>query len=127
TATVVTEDHAHPSTAHLDTRWSRIDEWYSFNINPRHSVHVLQSLDETTYAPGAGLEMGHDHPLTWCHTYDGGRSWYTGAGHTDASYADEDFMTMILGGIQWAAGEVQGDCSATIWPAYQKVTLDDNT
>lgn len=127
TATTVTEDHAHPSTAHLDTRWSRTDEWYSFQSNPRNDVHVLQSLDETTYTPGGSLAMGHDHPLTWCHTYDGGRAWYTGAGHTEASFADDDFMTMILGGIQWAAGEVHGDCSATVWDAYQKVTLDDNT
>ena len=28
--------------------------------------------------------MGADHPITWCKTYDGGRSFYTGGGHTQA-------------------------------------------
>ena len=32
--------------------------------------------------------MGVDHPIAWCQDYDGGRSWYTGLGHTDASFAE---------------------------------------
>ena len=65
----------------------RFDEWYNFQTNPRGDVHVLASLDETSYAPGAGA-MGADHPIAWCQDYDGGRSWYTGGGHTIESYAD---------------------------------------
>jgi len=26
--------------------------------------------------------MGADHPISWYHTYDGGRAWYTALGHT---------------------------------------------
>jgi len=73
-ATVKVEDHSHPSTASLPDSWTRTDEWYNFRTDPRANVHVLASLDETTYQPGTGA-MG-DHPTAWCQNFEGGRSWY---------------------------------------------------
>jgi cytochrome c len=108
-ATVNVEAHAHPATAPLPGAWVRADEWYNFQSNPRGRVHVLAALDETTYDPGAD-RMG-DHPIAWCHNYEGGRAWYTGGGHTQASYSENLFLAHILGGIQWAAGNQAGDCA----------------
>ncbi|MEH1167932.1 ThuA domain-containing protein [Micromonospora sp. CPCC 205539] len=125
-ATVKVEDHAHPSTAELPDRWSRFDEWYNFQTNPRPDVHVLASLDETSYAPGAGA-MGADHPTSWCQDFDGGRSWYTGGGHTPESYADPAFLGHLLGGIRTAAGVADADCGASKTASFEKVTLDSNT
>jgi uncharacterized protein len=48
--------------------------------------------------------MGADHPIVWCHQRLGGRSFYTGVGHTVESYADPDVRAHLLGGIRWAAG-----------------------
>ena len=111
TATMRVESPGHPSTTMLPTEWVRFDEWYNFTANPREDVHVLITLDESTYNPGSGA-MGADHPLAWCHNFEGGRSWYEGAGHTDASWADPLFLEHILGGIEWTAGVVSGggDC-----------------
>lgn len=100
-ATQVVENGSHPSTAHLDLRWTRTDEWYDYSINPRTQVNVLLSLDENSYTGG---NMGEDHPSAWFHDYDGGRSWYTGGGHTSASYVEPDFRTHLLGGLRYAAG-----------------------
>ncbi|MEV0807535.1 ThuA domain-containing protein [Micromonospora sp. NPDC050200] len=125
-ATVKVEDHAHPSTATLPDRWSRFDEWYNFQSNPRGDVHVLASLDETSYAPGAGA-MGADHPTAWCQDFDGGRAWYTGGGHTQESYAEPEFLTHLLGGIRTAAGVERADCGASKTSSFEKVTLDSNT
>ncbi|MET8252981.1 ThuA domain-containing protein [Micromonospora sp. NPDC005197] len=125
-ATVKVEDHAHPSTAELPDRWSRFDEWYNFQTNPRPDVHVLASLDEKSYTPGAGA-MGADHPTAWCQDFDGGRSWYTGGGHTRESYAEPEFLKHLLGGIQTAAGVVDADCGASKTSSFEKVTLDSNT
>ncbi|MEV7401337.1 ThuA domain-containing protein [Streptomyces sp. NPDC091267] len=108
-AKVVTEDHAHPATAHLDDVWTRTDEWYNYRTDPRDDVHVLQSLDESSYTGG---EMAGDHPITWCHPQQQGRSFYTGLGHTAESYSDPDFRQLLLGGIQYAAGAVSADCGA---------------
>jgi type 1 glutamine amidotransferase len=94
------EDDSNISTAHLPATWTRTDEWYNYRTNPRADVRVLASLDESSYTGGS---MG-DHPITWWHEYDGGRSWYTGLGHTEASYAEPEFTAMLLGGIRIAAG-----------------------
>jgi len=122
TATVVVEDPNHPSTQALPARWTRVDEWYNYQgiVNPvvngggddysarnTDGIHVLLTMDESTYAEADGSEgVDDDHPIAWCHRYDGGRAWYTGLGHTEASYLDPLFMNHILGGLQTAAGLV---------------------
>ncbi|MEJ0091490.1 MAG: ThuA domain-containing protein [Limisphaerales bacterium] len=121
TATVKVADRINPSTASLPKRWIRTDEWYNFQTNPRGNVHVLATLDETTYSGGT---MGFDHPIAWCHDYDGGRAWYTAGGHTPESYSDPLFLQHLLGGIEYAVGEVSVDTGVTIDTNYQKVILD---
>ncbi|MFD8262868.1 ThuA domain-containing protein [Streptomyces griseoluteus] len=106
-ATVVVEDHAHPSTAALPARWERTDEWYNYRSNPRERAHVLASLDESSYSGGT---MNGDHPIAWCQSYQGGRAFYTGGGHTRESYADPAFRAHLLGGLRWATGAAQADC-----------------
>ncbi|TXS32288.1 DUF1080 domain-containing protein [Streptomyces sp. ms191] len=106
-ATVRVEDHAHPATAHLDGPWERTDEWYNYRTNPRGTARVLATLDETTYQGGT---MKGDHPIAWCQTYGGGRSFYTGGGHTKESYAEPAFRRHLLGGLRYATGQVTADC-----------------
>lgn len=100
-ASILVEDPTHVSTQHLSSPWVRTDEWYNFQRNPRAEVNVLAALDESTYSGGT---MG-DHPIAWYHEFDGGRSWYTGGGHTGASYSEPDFVQHLLGGIQYGAGQ----------------------
>ena len=111
-ATIVTEDGEHPTTEGLPLRWDISDELYNFKANPRSTVHVLQTLDESAYdfqphpyIRNWGTLMGADHPITWCQVYDGGRVWYTGLGHDAAAFANADSMDMIGKGIKWAAGK----------------------
>ena len=106
-ATIRTQDRGHAATAHLPQAWNRTDEWYNYRTNPRSTAHVLSTLDESTYSGG---NMGADHPITWCKTLSGGRSFYTGAGHTQESYADPLFRQQLLGGIRYAAGQANADC-----------------
>ncbi|MFG1602959.1 ThuA domain-containing protein [Actinoplanes sp. NPDC049265] len=106
-ATIRTQDRAHPATAQLPQAWNRTDEWYNYRTNPRSTAHVLSTLDESTYSGG---NMGGDHPITWCKTLSGGRSFYTGTGHTQESYADPTFRQQLLGGIRYAAKRVNADC-----------------
>ncbi len=99
-ADVVVEDRTHRSTRMLPGIWNRTDEWYVYRENPRARVRVLASLDESTYEGGG---MNGDHPIAWYHEFDGGRSWYTGGGHTSESFREPLFRAHILGGILWAA------------------------
>jgi type 1 glutamine amidotransferase len=108
-ATVRIADHVHPSTASLPESLTRTDEWYNFRTNPRGTAHVLATVDETTYTGG---NMG-DHPVSWCHDFEGGRVWYTAMGHTEASYTEPAFLTHLLGGIRTAAGVEKANCAVT--------------
>lgn len=123
TATMVVESPNHPSTTMLPKQWVRFDEWYNFTSNPREDVHVLITLDESTYNPGSGA-MGADHPIAWCHNFEGGRSWYEGAGHVDSSYSDPVFLEHLLGGIEWTAGVVEGGGNCVTFPEVEEITSD---
>ncbi|MEV4497051.1 ThuA domain-containing protein [Micromonospora arborensis] len=106
-ANVKVEDRGQAATAHLPQTWTRTDEWYNYRTNARSTAHVLATLDESSYSGGG---MGADHPLSWCKSYSGGRSFYTGAGHTQASYAEPAFRAHLLGGIRYASGRSKADC-----------------
>ncbi|KAK4113680.1 carboxylesterase-like protein [Canariomyces notabilis] len=80
-----------------------MDEWYNFTCHPRGTqpgLHVLLTVDEGTYSGG---EHGEDHPITWCHEFEGGRVFYTALGHFDEAYEDEWFTEQLRRGIIWAA------------------------
>ena len=51
-ANVKVEDRAHPATAHLPQTWTRTDEWYNYQTNPRSTARVLATLDESSYSGG---------------------------------------------------------------------------
>lgn len=88
------------ATKHLPEVWKRKDEWYNFKeIGP--DLNVLIKIDESSYKGGAN---GDNHPMSWYHDFDGGRSFYTALGHVDESYTDPLFLKHILGGIQYAMG-----------------------
>ncbi|MEV1145773.1 ThuA domain-containing protein [Micromonospora sp. NPDC049799] len=108
-ANVKVENRAHAATAHLPQTWTRTDEWYNYTTNARSTARVLATLDEGSYSGGS---MGADHPHAWCKTYSGGRAFYTGGGHTQASYSDSAFRAHLLGGIRYAAGRTKADCRA---------------
>ncbi|MFG6685427.1 ThuA domain-containing protein [Mariniflexile sp. HNIBRBA6329] len=94
-ATITRINSTHPSTKHLQEKWVHFDEWYNFkSIN--QDINVLLNLDESTYEGG---KNGAFHPIAWYHEFDGGRSFYTGLGHTNESYAEPEFKQHLLGGI----------------------------
>jgi hypothetical protein len=101
TATMVVESPNHPSTTMLPKKWVRFDEWYNFTSNPREDVHVLITLDESTYTGGS-----------------------MGADHVDASYTDPLFLDHLLGGIEWTAGVVEGGGNCVTFPEVEKITAD---
>ncbi|AOM78055.1 ThuA domain-containing protein [Pedobacter steynii] len=88
------------STAHLPEIWKRKDEWYNFK-DISTDLKVLISIDENSYKGGTN---GTNHPMAWYHDFDGGRSFYTGLGHTEESYTDPLFLQHLLGGLQYAMG-----------------------
>ncbi|KIF77821.1 sugar-binding protein [Streptomyces sp. 150FB] len=114
-------DQAHPSTKGLPQLWERTEEWYNWRTNPTGKVHTLAQIKVRDGIDG--LDEGVDHPWSWCQNYDGGRSWYTAGGHDASAFQEDVFRKHLLGGIQWAAGNKPGDCSATKTGAFQRTAL----
>ncbi|MFB6272941.1 MAG: ThuA domain-containing protein [Salinibacter sp.] len=102
-ATVRVANAEHPSTPHLPTPWTWTDEWYNYRTDPSDRVNVLLTLDESSYEGGT---MGKSHPIAWMHEHDGGRSFYTGLGHTKEGFSEPRFRRHLLNGIEWAAGQL---------------------
>lgn len=82
----------HPSTSHLVSPWTRTDEWYVYDRTPENVTVLLEIEDDDGRRPTA-----------WCKQVNKGRSFYTGGGHTKASFAEPAFLEHIKGGIVWAA------------------------
>ncbi|WP_187433085.1 ThuA domain-containing protein [Natronococcus pandeyae] len=122
-AELAVTDQVHPSTAGLPSVWERTDEWYDFDPNPRGDVHVLATIDEDTYEGATMTDGRADHPIAWCQEVEEGRSWYTAGGHTAENWEDDSFIYHIISGIMWAAGWIEGDATATVWDAYDRVEL----
>ncbi|MDO6517188.1 ThuA domain-containing protein [Zobellia uliginosa] len=98
---IVTDKNFAATEFFTDSVWHRSDEIYNYNkINP--DVHVVMTVDESTYEGGTN---GDYHPFAWYHEFDGGRAFYTGAGHTDETFSEELFLKHLLGGINYAIGE----------------------
>ncbi|MBX2898870.1 MAG: ThuA domain-containing protein [Cyclobacteriaceae bacterium] len=90
---------------HLPDEWVRTDELYNYK-NISAEINILYTLDETSYQGG---ENGANHPIAWYHDFDGGRSFYTGLGHTDESFSEELFLDHLYQGIKYAMGNKQPD------------------
>jgi type 1 glutamine amidotransferase len=109
TAVLHVTDRNFPAAMPLPDRWIWTDEWYEFDAPLVPDLHVVLTVDESTYDPtkiweGQHAEgMGAFHPVAWYHEFEGGRSFVTALGHMPELYADRTFLDHLYGGIYWAA------------------------
>jgi type 1 glutamine amidotransferase len=96
-ATVVVEDAQHPAAAGLGSSFSIVEEFYTFQNNPRPRVQVLLRLD------AASVGASGDFPLAWVQTIGAGRTYYNALGHFPATWTDSRFQSQLRGAIRWLA------------------------
>jgi len=103
--TVHVEDTKHPVMNGVpDTIVVPDDEWYTFDKSPRTNVHVLASVDESSYQPASDIKMG-DHPVVWQNEKVKARNVYFLMGHHANLMKTPGFRTMFGNAILWAAGK----------------------
>ena len=96
TGTVKLVDRAHRSTAGLPAKVTRTDEWYYFDdYNPE--MHLLATVDPQSL----GEKDVNPNPMSWSHTFEGGRVFYTAMGHTVESFSEPYFLKHVTGGLNW--------------------------
>jgi cytochrome c len=102
------ENCSHEATKHLNCKpWKWKEELYNFR-NYEPDLTMLLTVNEATYQGGnspIAADSGPPHPLAWCHSYDGGRAFYTALGHIPESYSDPLFQKHLLGGLRYAIGQ----------------------
>jgi len=130
-------DQNHPAMKHLDQNELLIDEWYEYQPNPRGSVHVLATINQGDFIDTldyAATELAlvsqeipiiEERPITWCHTNLGGRSFYTGLGHTKILYQKPFLQKILKNALLWTGKVVDGDCSAGIDSNYNREVILD--
>jgi type 1 glutamine amidotransferase len=95
TASVIVEDHAHPTTAGLGASFSIREEFYTFRENPRPNVSVLLRLDPTS------VNATGDYPLAWTDAYSNGRVYYNALGHFSETWQDSRFQQQVTAAVRW--------------------------
>ena len=103
------EDRAHPVLKNVPASFPvSTEEWYTWDRSPRARVHVLASVDESTYAfidsAQRGIRMG-DHPVVWTNDRLAGRNLYVFMGHHPKLFANAAYTTLLTSSIMWLANK----------------------
>jgi hypothetical protein len=101
--TVHVEDKNHPCMKGVpDSFTISKEEWYTYDRSPRANVHVLASVDESTYSDASAVRMG-DHPVVWTNERMAARNVYIFMGHGPWLFENEAYPTILRNAILWAA------------------------
>ncbi|MHC0441638.1 ThuA domain-containing protein [Flavobacterium sp. 3-210] len=104
-AKVNVEDKSHPVMKGIPSDFFvNKEEWYIYDKSPRENVHVLASVDESTYEPDSKIKMG-DHPVIWTNDHFASRNIYIFMGHAPELFKNEAYTTLLRNSIFWAANK----------------------
>jgi type 1 glutamine amidotransferase len=104
-AQVTIEDKKHPVMNGVSPSFMvQQEEWYTYDKSPRPNVHVLASVDESTYVPNSDIKMG-DHPVVWINPKYKARNIYIFMGHSPLLFNNKDYKVLFANAIFWAAGK----------------------
>lgn len=96
TGKVTIVDRKHRSAKGVSTPATRTDEWYYFDdYNPE--TNLIATLDPQSIRQ----KEVNPKPMSWSHTFEGGRVFYTAMGHTTESYSEPWFLRHLEGGLSW--------------------------
>ncbi|HEY3913838.1 MAG TPA: ThuA domain-containing protein [Verrucomicrobiae bacterium] len=119
-AHLIVADKNFPGISAVPDDFDAMEEWYSLkDFAP--NLHVLLVQDTSTMKTTGGNNNAYirpNYPETWAHMYGSGRVFYTSMGHRDDIWASPVFQKVLIGGINWAVGNVDAD----VTPNIDKVT-----
>jgi type 1 glutamine amidotransferase len=92
-----------------------VEEWYRFkNIAPDMQVIFVQetgSMEEKVYTDRK------PYPETWARKQGKGRVFYTSMGHREDVWTNPLFQQVLLGGLSWAAGNIEAEVKPNLMEA----------
>ena len=88
-----------------------LEEWYSLkDFAP--DLHVLLAQDTSTMK--GVMYQRAPYPATWARMHGKGRVFYTNMGHREDVWDNPVFQKVLVGGINWAVGNIDADVSPNI-------------
>ena len=96
---IVHQETNHPAIGHLGNEWSLRDEWYSFKEPLKSHATLLMEVDDSSLS--GKIPLTESHPIAWAHEKFGGRSMYTGIGHTAEQFSDPVYLEHIARSVEW--------------------------
>ncbi len=110
-------DKSFPGMSEFPDDFGPLEEWYSLkDFSPNLHVLLVQDTSKMDKAMG-GNKAGYDrpnYPSTWARLYGQGRVFYTSMGHRADIWANPVFQKVLVGGINWAVGNVEADVTPNI-------------
>ena len=89
----------------MSPSFTMLEEWYSLK-NFANDLHILL-VNETKDMHDKCYERP-PYPATWIRNYGKGGVFYTSMGHREDVWASPQFQSLVVGGISWAVGDVEG-------------------
>lgn len=86
----------HPIVADMPAVWT----------SPKDELYIIEKTwpNTTVLATSVSEKDGKTHPVIWINQYGKARVFGTSFGHSDATFADPEFINMVSKGILWSAG-----------------------
>ena len=110
------EDPKHPAGKAFTDGEMYEDEIYIFEENSPYSrdkLHIILSIDPSSFNPPKGARADRDYAVSWCQEYGKGKSFYTSLGHRKEVWKDPKFQEHLFGGLKWATNQAPGDATPT--------------
>lgn len=104
-AHIVAIDHDFGSIKDLKD-FDKVEEWYQL-INLAPDMHVI--LVQDTQSMDDEYKKIKPYPNTWARMHGQGRVFYSSMGHREDVWQSDVFEKVLLGGLQWAAGDVRAE------------------
>jgi len=121
----IVADKNFPGMSAVPDDFGPLEEWYSLkDFQP--DLHVLLAQDTSTMSKTGGNRSAYDRPVypsTWARKYGEGRVFFTSMGHRKDVWENPVFQSVLVGGINWAVGNVEAD----VTPNMDKVAPQANT
>lgn len=97
------EDSMHPVMRGVPASFTvKTEEWYTWDKSPRPNVHVIATVDESSYVPASEKKMG-DHPVIWSNTHFKARNIYIFMGHSPDLFTNPAYITLFRNAVSWAS------------------------
>ncbi|UAY54148.1 ThuA domain-containing protein [Arachidicoccus terrestris] len=99
-------DKAHPVMQGVSPRFLvKKEEWYTYDTVPGDYIHVLATVDESSYRPDTNIKMHGLHPVVWTNTSVKARNLYVFMGHDPALWENSDYKRLFWNALFWSAGQ----------------------